>query len=368
MRSFILLAAFAAACSASASAATPYSLKIIGNIDFAAGALNDQGYVAYDQEVGGNWIASVYTGSSYQQLGTLGGSWSSVGGINNLGQVVGYSLVSSGKASHAFLYSNGAMQDLGTLGGNVSKATGINDQGTVVGYSGINTTGTTHAFVYTQSGGIKDLGTLGGQNSRATSVNANGDILGFADTASGDRHSFFYSNGVMTDLDTKLGLGQSDDPSGYILKTSVHNATFGNNGAIVGELFRTLTDPSTGLILDSYSRGFVYNNGVLSDVNDIAAIDMNAQGTILTEGYFLSSTVIQNGVQANINTLTGRPDIDLQYGIGLNASGQILATGVDSNNQQITVLLSPVPEPASWVMLLAGLGMLGWVKRRRVQA
>src|SRR4051794_33398649 len=52
---------------------------------------------------------------SITDLGTLEGVCCSSGtGINNLGQVVGYSQTSTGSVS-AFLYSNGQMTNLGTL-------------------------------------------------------------------------------------------------------------------------------------------------------------------------------------------------------------------------------------------------------------
>ena len=85
-----------------------------------------------------------------KDLGTLAGTGNndvSVGmSINNQGEVTGYALTNN-SGPHAFLY-NGKMQDLGTLGGTYSSALGVNDLGDVVGESKTSGDQFTHAFLF----------------------------------------------------------------------------------------------------------------------------------------------------------------------------------------------------------------------------
>jgi probable HAF family extracellular repeat protein len=71
-------------------------------------------------------------------LGMLpGGYFSAAYGINDRGQVVGWSTSATSGADHASLYDYGVMTDLGMLpGGNSSTASAINNRGQIVGYSG----------------------------------------------------------------------------------------------------------------------------------------------------------------------------------------------------------------------------------------
>jgi probable HAF family extracellular repeat protein len=127
-------------------------------------------------------------------LGTLsGGTVSYASGINNLGQVVGFSWTSSGSnGQHAFLYSGGTMQDLGTLGGNRSWAWGINDGGQVVGEADTSS-GDQHAFLYSH-GTMTDLGTLGGPLSGVYGINNLGQMTGFSSIRNaGATDAFLYS-------------------------------------------------------------------------------------------------------------------------------------------------------------------------------
>ena len=83
---------------------------------------------------------------------TFGGESNYAWGVNNLGQIVGYSHFSDELTYHAFLYDEGAMYDLNDLAPNsgweLREAQAINENGWIVG-SGVNQFGQTHAFLAT---------------------------------------------------------------------------------------------------------------------------------------------------------------------------------------------------------------------------
>jgi probable HAF family extracellular repeat protein len=136
-------------------------------------------------------------------LGTLGGSNSSGGGINDAGQVTGYSYLTTSGQYHAFLNSNGAMTDLGTLGGSYSVGGGINDAGQVMGDS-TTTSGQRHAFLYS-NGAMTDLGTLGGSYSSGRGINDAGQVTGTSYLTNNNQyHAFLYENNQMYDLNSLI--------------------------------------------------------------------------------------------------------------------------------------------------------------------
>jgi len=140
----------------------------------------------------------------FSPAGLFGGSGSAA--INGLDQVVfdgkvlvdfpPFGIVPVGRA---LLWENGVTTDLGTLGGIQSGPAGLNDLGQVIGWSDTRL-GPTHAFLW-QSGVMTDLGTLpGGLSSVAVDINNRGQVLGNSNFETCCDHAFLWHNGVMTDL------------------------------------------------------------------------------------------------------------------------------------------------------------------------
>jgi probable HAF family extracellular repeat protein len=150
-------------------------------------------------------FAFLDNGGNFTDLGTLAGSDSYAYGINNSGQVIGYSYTDGGNLiNRAFLYNGGTMNDLGTLGGSYSKAYGINNSGQVVGDSFKAGDGAYHAFLYS-GGTMNDLGILDGSSSAAYGINNSGQVVGYAYTAGNAAlHAFLYSGAIMLDLNNLI--------------------------------------------------------------------------------------------------------------------------------------------------------------------
>ena len=179
-----------------------------------ARAVNDHGQVVGE---GGPGAVLWTPTDGIVPLGTLGGL-TQVNGLNNSGQVIGFSRISQFGPGHAFRWTaTSGMVDLGTFGGTSSSATGINSSGHVVGAAfapdelnhaflwtpidgmvdlgpgvayGVNDHGQVvgvgpigdafHAVMWTPTDGMVDLGTLGGPSSFASDVNEHGQVVGLS--------------------------------------------------------------------------------------------------------------------------------------------------------------------------------------------
>jgi probable HAF family extracellular repeat protein len=95
----------------------------------------------------------------------------------------------------AFIWdSTNGMRALGSLGGD-SYATGINDNGQVVGYSYLSDQFTTHSFVWTEATGMVDIGGPGGFQSIGLAINSVGNICGFGTDTANRQVAFYWTPG-----------------------------------------------------------------------------------------------------------------------------------------------------------------------------
>ena len=289
-------------------------------------------------------------------LGTLGGAESVAFGVNEAGQVVGYSYTAGG-ARHAFITGDDGMgmRDLGTLGGaSDSEAYGINNAGQVVGSSGDGVD--SHAFITGPNGmGMRDLGTLGGTGdiyNVASNINDAGQVAGSSYTAGGRGapHAFITGpNGVgMRDLGT---LGGFESYAGGINDAG---QVVGYSETAGGADHAFITGP------DGMGMRDLGTLGVPGPRDLISAADINDAGEVVgysqPEGDFLNRHAFITGSDGegimDLNSLVDVPGMILTRANGINNAGQVTAVGT-------------IPEPEVYALFLAGLGLVGFMTRRR---
>ena len=352
----------------SAVAAPAYSLSDVGTFDdpffrsSEGSAINNSGQVTGSSTLSLDAKAFLYDGGLLKNLGTLGGAASFGAGINSSGWVTGAAQRSTGE-SRAFLYNGSQMQDLGTFGGNragfLSQGTGINDSGWVTGFSTVpfepGAPALSHAFLYT-GGPLQDLGTLGGGSSFGMAINASGRVVGSSSIAgNAATHAFLYAGGPLQDLGTLGG-------------TNSFAQAVNAGGQIAG--YSSITG-------DGASHAFLYSGGPLQDLgtlggNDSFAFGVSATGQVVGRSQTvgngaLHAFLFDGGTMHDLNDLVDASGAGwtLVEARGINDLGQIVGTAKFGSGPNRAVVLSPVPEPATYALLLAGLAVVTGAARRR---
>src|SRR3569832_1886703 len=226
----------------------------------------------------------------------------------------------------------------GSPGGFV-QASAINNSGEVAGITVFSTPSpATHAFLYS-TGVMTDLGTLGGFASFGWGINNVGQVTGASayhpisfTLAPGesytDPHAFLYSHGVLADLGT---LGGS-----YSVGLAINDV-----GQVTGAWTTVAGD----------QHAFIYSSCTMTDLGPRtqAGHGINNAGQVVgvsTDGY---SFLYTNGTLIDLRTFGF-----FDRAVDINDNGQILGT-----NGTLLSDLPPIPIPASWMLLLSGLIVVG---------
>ena len=281
-------------------------------------------------------------------------------------------------------------------GTNFINLLGINDSGTIAGFD--NST-TNQGFTLTLPSSFTTVNYPGAASSMVTGINAAGDVSGIYVDAAGVNHGFTRIGGTFTTVDNPastvfnqaLGINNSHETVGYYtlmpsgapgdvsysqsggvfttitgLPTNFNNQAVGINSAttpwIVG-----FYQPDAGL---TTSFGYLDKGGMITEIDPFSstftqALGVNDLGEIV--GFYFGADGLQHGYIDNGGVFTSfDPAGSVSTTInGINDKGDFVGFYTTASDTVVGFVGTPVPEPATWAMMLlgfAGFGFLGYRK------
>ena len=312
--------------------------------------ISDNGLITGGSENGafdpnsGNPVAHgvLWSNGTITDLGTLGGASSLGAGVNDSGQVAGFTQnaisdpfsILGGTQTRAFLWQSGEMYDLGTLGGPDAFGQYVNNNGQVAGvsytsYTADPNTGLPplHPFLWEKGKGMKDVGNFGGTNDFLgpfiSGLNNRGEVIGTMALA-GDQidHAFLWDGEKLSDLQTFGG-----------------SYSFANGLNDAGEVVGQSTLPG-----DQVQHAFLWRNGAMTDLGTVHGDPCSIAGSLNSKAQVTGASQSAAG-GCNLYTSAllwenGSPGVDLNSLVPphspllltsagwINDRGEITARGV----------------------------------------
>lgn len=338
------------------------ALDTPAGIEGHAYGINDNGQVVgYTVDAAGDSHAVMWENGVGHELSYISGNHHSEAyRINNSGQIVGLAWTTDG-FSHATYWSGNSVTDLGTLGGTTSFANDINEAGVVVG-SAYATHGS-HAFTWTAGGGFVDYGSFDSNSNQMfagfNGINNTGLLVGTGYRLFSPYHATMAHVGDtgITDISepgqfsTSMAMGVND--AGTIVGYSNHGS-----GSAKAVIFN-----GDGTVQDLGSLGLSDSQAL--DINESGEIVGNVFGLNQDESeYIFHGFYYNNGVMTDLDDLIGAGSgWSIQEAQGINNRGQIVGAGMYNGQYRAFVMTQAVPEPASMAVL--GLGVVALLRKRK---